>query len=469
MRREERSTTSDVYQVLTGIGIAAAFACWHRLLWTLHPGRETPFIVYIPDIGIFSILSVLALRYLGVSISDRLAKPFGVLRGLGTAYAIATLGYTFIAYSLRLPHRSREFLLGGITISYAATAIWQLAVMLLYREHRSSGRDVKHVIIVGNQFTLPQAISAIKENRHFGLRIECVLTLGEPADARIVPAEVRQEALQNISAVLDTTVVDYAIFTVYRQNPEMIERAILACQERGIEIWLKMDFIHKNVAFSGVDYLDEFPVLVFSLVHHPSMALLFKRGLDVVGSLILLLLSALPIVVCAVLIRLTSRGPTFFKQRRVGLNGREFDCYKLRSMYADAQKQALKYALKNEMSGPVFKMANDPRITPVGRILRKYSLDELPQFWNVLKGEMSLVGPRPPLPQEVGQYRGWQRRRLSMRPGITGLWQIMGRNRISNFDDWASLDLKYIDEWSLLLDFQILLWTFPVVVRGTGV
>ena len=177
---------------------------------------------------------------------------------------------------------------------------------------------------------------------------------------------------------------------------------------------------------------------------------------------------ALPVFAVIVLaIKLTSKGPVFFKQERSGLNGRRFQLYKFRTMVDNAEELRETLEAQNEMTGPVFKMANDPRITAVGKILRKISLDEFPQIINVLKGEMSVVGPRPPIPSEVGEYDLWQRRRLSMKPGITCIWQVNGRNKI-DFGEWMKMDLEYIDNWSLWLDFKLLLQTVPAVLMATG-
>ena len=198
------------------------------------------------------------------------------------------------------------------------------------------------------------------------------------------------------------------------------------------------------------------------------LGLFMKRILDIILSGIALLVLAFPTLVVTFIIKQSTHGSATFKQTRVGLNGRKFLCYKFRTMYHELQEIKFEEQLKNEMKGPVFKMKDDPRITPVGKILRKYSLDELPQLWNVFKGDMSLVGPRPPLPSEVDLYKGWQRRRLSMRPGITCIWQVGGRNRIDDFDVWAKLDLKYIDEWKFWLDIEILFKTVPAVIKGTG-
>jgi lipopolysaccharide/colanic/teichoic acid biosynthesis glycosyltransferase len=173
-------------------------------------------------------------------------------------------------------------------------------------------------------------------------------------------------------------------------------------------------------------------------------------------------------VLIAFVIKIDSRGAVFFRQQRVGLNGRLFSLYKFRSMVEGAESKLDELRDKNEMKGPVFKLKDDPRITRVGKYLRRYSLDELPQLWNVVRGDMSLVGPRPPLPDEVKLYLRKFRRRLSMRPGITCTWQVSGRNDIVDFETWARLDLEYIDNWSLAKDLMLLLRTVPAVIRGSG-
>ena len=194
-----------------------------------------------------------------------------------------------------------------------------------------------------------------------------------------------------------------------------------------------------------------------------------KQLIDVIGALALLLLLSLPLLLVALLVKLTSPGPVFFRQQRSGLNGRPFTMLKFRSMNSDAEQQQQELAAFNEMEGPVFKVTNDPRITPVGRRLRKYSIDEFPQLWNILRGEMSLVGPRPLPVDEVHRFNDLaHRRRFSVKPGLTCLWQVRGRNQIADFKDWVRLDLEYIDNWSLWLDLKILLRTIPVVLLGTG-
>jgi lipopolysaccharide/colanic/teichoic acid biosynthesis glycosyltransferase len=184
---------------------------------------------------------------------------------------------------------------------------------------------------------------------------------------------------------------------------------------------------------------------------------------------VLLILIALPLAVVALLVKLTSRGPVFFRQERSGLNGRPFMIYKFRTMVSNAEQLKHELAAMNEMTGPVFKVTNDPRVTPLGRFLRKFSIDELPQLFNVLRGEMSLVGPRPLPVDEVRRFNDLaHRRRLSVKPGLTCLWQISGRNNVKDFKDWVRLDLEYIDNWSFWLDLKILWCTVPIVLTGAG-
>jgi exopolysaccharide biosynthesis polyprenyl glycosylphosphotransferase len=207
--------------------------------------------------------------------------------------------------------------------------------------------------------------------------------------------------------------------------------------------------------------------LDFAPVHHDPLLLMVKRGIDILGAAVGIFVAAPVMALAALAIRMDDGKPIFFRQSRCGLNGRTFEMFKLRTMCVDAEAQRAEVAFLNESDGPVFKCKNDPRITRVGGILRRLSIDEIPQLWNVLRGDMSLVGPRPALPDEVTKYQTFERRRLSMRPGITCTWQVGGRSNIE-FGRWVELDVAYIDAWSLGLDFMILLKTIPAVLRGEG-
>jgi exopolysaccharide biosynthesis polyprenyl glycosylphosphotransferase len=207
---------------------------------------------------------------------------------------------------------------------------------------------------------------------------------------------------------------------------------------------------------------------VLTFASPPPWQLALKRLLDVVVSAALLVVLSPLFLLIALAIKLDSKGPVLYRWKVVGQGGRPFTGYKFRTMVVNADRLKEQLLAQNEMKGPVFKLKADPRVTGVGRILRKFSLDELPQLWSVFKGDMSLVGPRPPLQGEYAQFTEYQKQKLAVKPGITCLWQISGRNEIRNFDDWVRLDLEYIQTWSLWLDFKILLLTIPAVVRGTG-
>ena len=248
-----------------------------------------------------------------------------------------------------------------------------------------------------------------------------------------------------------------------------VEKAIQACELEGVEAWLMADFFNTQLSQTTLDDFCGRPMLVFRSTPEESWQALTKELLDVAGAFVLLLATSPVFLATALAIRLTSPGPILFRQQRSGLNGRPFTMLKFRSMVSDAEQLKQELAALNEMDGPVFKLTEDPRITRVGRTIRRFSVDELPQLINVLRGEMSLVGPRPLPVDEVRRFDDFShRRRLSVKPGLTCLWQVSGRNNVKDFKDWVRLDLEYIDNWSLWLDVKILCRTVPVVLLGTG-
>jgi exopolysaccharide biosynthesis polyprenyl glycosylphosphotransferase len=248
-----------------------------------------------------------------------------------------------------------------------------------------------------------------------------------------------------------------------------VEKAIRACEVEGVEAWLMADFFQTQISQTSLDDFYGRPVLVFHTGPETRWPLMVKRAMDIVGGFLVLAVFSIPMLAAAVAIKISSRGPVFFRQQRAGLNGKPFVMYKFRSMVSDAEQLKQELAALNEMSGPVFKVTNDPRVTQVGRILRKYSIDEFPQLFNVLRFEMSLVGPRPLPVDEVKRFDDRShRRRLSMKPGLTCTWQVSGRNDVTDFKEWVRMDLEYIDNWSLWVDCKILWRTIWVVVSGKG-
>lgn len=281
--------------------------------------------------------------------------------------------------------------------------------------------------------------------------------------------DLEKQEISELVEALHRHSVSRVIFAAGHSHLNRIQEAIAACEIEGVEAWLVADFIRTSIARPDFDVFGSRPMLVFRTTPDLSWALLVKGLIDRAGALVGLLLGWWLFVLIAIGIKLTSPGPVIFKQRRSGKNGRPFTMYKFRSMQTNAEMRQAELAAYNQMSGPVFKVEGDPRITKLGKFLRRTSLDELPQLYNVLKGEMSLVGPRPLPIYEVEKFESTaQRRRLSMKPGLTCLWQVMGRNEVKSFDDWVRLDLEYIDNWSLWLDFEILLKTVPVVLFGWG-
>lgn len=250
---------------------------------------------------------------------------------------------------------------------------------------------------------------------------------------------------------------------------DQIEAAIQVCELEGVEVWLLADFFQTRLSRARADELNGHPTLVFRSAPETHWHAVVKDAMDIAGSFIGLVLALPLFLVIGAAVGLTSKGPVFFKQRRSGLNGRPFTMYKFRTMVANAEDLKSSVAARNEMTGPVFKLTGDPRVTGVGTILRRWSLDELPQLFNVLRGEMSLVGPRPLPVDEVARFDdAAHRRRLSVKPGLTCLWQISGRNDLRDFNEWVRLDLEYIDNWSLWLDCRILFRTIPAVLSAAG-
>ncbi|RIL05737.1 MAG: hypothetical protein DCC71_09290 [Proteobacteria bacterium] len=331
---------------------------------------------------------------------------------------------------------------------------------------RRTGRNYRNVLVVGSGPRALDVRAVLDGHPEWGLRIVGFLDESDvPLVAGIEPHEVHK--LVDLPSLLNDSVIDEVIVACPRSMLSALAPVVSVCAAAGVPITLLSDVFGDYLPAPRVTSFGSLAALNFAPVHHSRSQLAVKRVIDVAVSSILLAIAAPVIAVAALAIKRSSPGPVFFRQVRCGMYGRRFEMLKLRTMVADAEARRADVMSLNEMDGPVFKIKNDPRVTPVGRWLRRWSVDELPQLWNVLRGDMSLVGPRPPIPSEVVQYQTSERRRLSMRPGLTCLWQVTGRNSIG-FADWVKLDLVYIDTWSLIQDFKILLKTLPAVVRGTG-
>ena len=334
---------------------------------------------------------------------------------------------------------------------------------------RDKVRTHHHCLIVGTGPAARELAKLIELSEPLGLRLIGFVALGEPPKAPLGSARAYPVfSLEQAYDILKNHVVDELLCAVGPDDLERLTPLIGRCHEEGIRTRVDLGFLPHIFPRAHVEKLRHVPLLTLGSAPDDEFALAAKRMADVVVSASSLVVLSPVMLAIAALIRLTSEGPVLYRQMRCGLNGRRFTLYKFRSMVLDAEARRADLEPLNEMDGAAFKMTADPRRTGLGRWLRKFSLDELPQLWNVLRGDMSFVGPRPPLPEEVERYLPWQRRRLRMRPGLTCLWTLEGRNRLLKFDRLVQFDLAYIDNWSLWLDLKIFLKTIPHVALGRG-
>lgn len=343
----------------------------------------------------------------------------------------------------------------------------RMAMRLILSMVRYRGRNLRHMVVLGTNERARQFAEKIQARQDMGYNIigfvdnECV-TKGEHVELL--------SDIDHFPEVLDRHVVDEVVIALPSQSFYSEIREVLGlCEEQGIRVRLIADMLFDlSHAKATIEYMDDTPFLTLYMGPHDGFLLRIKRIMDITISAVALILLAPLFVMIGILVKIDSRGTVFFVQERVGYNKRRFAFYKFRTMASDAEKRQAEMEHLNEVSGPVFKIKNDQRVTKIGKILRKTSMDELPQLFNVLKGDMSLVGPRPLPIRDYKRFdKNWQKRRFSIKPGLTCLWQIQGRNELS-FEKWIALDMEYIDQWSLLLDLRILVKTIPAVFRGTG-
>lgn len=373
-----------------------------------------------------------------------------------------------ILYIFKLEVISRAFLLFFMLVNGFLLISFKAVIYSFSHQIRRKGYNYRTVVIVGTGPRAEEFARVLTDHKEWGIKILGFVDHEEDNDTLNSFAVDKIGNLSHLKQILTTVQVDEVIFVVPLLWLDKIEEQILMCESIGIKASIAADFYAHTIAKTTIENLRGWPLLAFNPAPHIDEAMHYKRAFDILVSAIALILISPVFIAAIIAVKLSSKGPVFFKQRRCGFNGRRFNVLKFRTMVINADEIKKDLAHLNESSGPVFKIKDDPRITGAGRFLRKYSLDELPQLINVLRGDMSLVGPRPPLPEEVEKYKLWQRRRLSVPPGITCDWQVSGRNNIG-FEDWMKLDLEYIDNWSFSRDMKIILKTIPAVIKGTGV
>lgn len=414
-------------------------------------------------IPLWSCLFIIFKLYHSQRIKSLASEIFSIFKAL----FVGNLVIWAFLFSLKYYYISRPFIFIFGIVNFLFMAIERVIIRLTLRSIRRKGYNQKLILIVGTNKSAINLAKLIQRNKDWGFQLLGFVSYSDKIKKDTLEGYPVLGSVNDFAQLIDKTVVDEVIFTISKSNFKAVNDLLLMCEEVGIKARVEVDFFPQVSSKIHLEELQDVPLLTFSNTPSNIFSLSVKRFLDLIISLCSVVILSPLFLLIAILIKATSKGPILYKQIRSGLNGRRFTCYKFRSMVVGADNKINEIEHLNIMTGPVFKVKNDPRLTKIGKILRKYSLDELPQLWNVVKGEMSLVGPRPPIPQEVHKYQKWQRRRLSMKPGITCLWQVSGRNRV-DFDTWMKLDLQYIDNWSLGLDFKILLKTIPVVIFSKG-
>lgn len=381
---------------------------------------------------------------------------------------ITVLLFATLLFLTKQGNLSRTYLLIFLIVLTLLLVIEKASMYIAANMIRVKGGDRKQILIIGSGQRAEEFIKITKSNPNWGLDIVGILTT--------TPEKIGEEFLgykiydstDNIECFLENHKVDDVIITVSTKRFDKIRTVIDTCEREGVQVRIISDFLGSVAKKLRADNVFGMPIISISMVHEYELQQLLKRLIDVVVGTLLIILSLPLMLIAAIGILISDGRPVLYNWNVIGHNKKPFKSWKFRTMVKNADEIKQQLFEKNEMSGPVFKIKDDPRIFKFGKFLRKWSIDELPQLFSVVKGDMSLVGPRPVFYHELVKYQSWQRRKLSVKPGLTCLWQINGRNKISDFNDWVKLDLDYIDNWSIWLDIKILFKTIPSVILGKG-
>ena len=463
MLRRDRQIRMQVHQLMD----AGLFAFGFWLAYTLRGNQAIidlfamkewtqPFETYLPLYLVLIPAAPLILEGQGFYARPMLCSRSATTWILFKGCFFISLGLVLTMFLFNIPAVARWVIIWFGVISFGLVSVKEEVLLWLVRTRLAQGQYRRRVILVGASDETARMEAELRAKSERELEI-------------LARVDLNQTSVQQLVELLHEHSVNGVILSAKHAYFEQVEAAIRACELEGVEAWLVADFFRAQISRTSFDDFYGWPVLVFRSTPESSWPRVMKQLIDWFGSSLALLFGSWVIALIALLIRFTSPGPVLFRQQRSGINGRPFTLYKFRTMVTNAEQLQHELAAMNEMSGPVFKVTNDPRITRIGKFLRKYSLDELPQFYNVLRGEMSLVGPRPLPVDEVKRFNDLaHRRRLSVKPGLTCLWQVSGRSNVTDFRDWVRLDLEYIDNWSLWLDLKILWRTLPAVLAGSG-
>ena len=401
-------------------------------------------------------------------------RRIGLLSGdwwdISKAVSLGTLILAGIAQVLDFQAVNRVFIATFFVVGLVGTIAMRTILKAFIIGVRKNGRNLKNLVIVGCGPRGAEFGKKVRNRPDLGyLLLGYIDEIPPPENPLHGSPEKILGPPDRIREILESEGIDEVVITLpIASNYQRIADIIKTCEDLAIDVLVPSDFFPTSLESVAVDDSRAWPAMELRNHQPPVAGAFLKRAIDVIVSLVALIILSPLLLIIAIAIKLDSRGPVLFSQDRMGLKRKLFRIHKFRTMQVDAEERVEELEAENEVDGAAFKMANDPRVTRVGKILRKLSLDELPQLLNVLRGSMSLVGPRPLPIRDVERFdKNWQKRRFSVKPGITCLWQINGRHEI-NFEHWMELDLEYVNNWSLSLDFDILLKTVPAVLRGTG-
>jgi len=418
---------------------------------------------FLFSVGLVIMVNNYIMGRIGLYSDRRPTSYFNILISVFKAIVIDFLILGAAIFMFKITYYSRAFFLFFASFSYLFIVIERFLVQTYLEKFARKRLHARNLIVVGDEKRGKIVAEALEKQLSWGHKILGRLTLESESSSKDVIGQ-----LKDLPKILLKLPVDEVIFALGGQRDIKLSQYLDLCRKMGIEARILPALWSPESPSLCAETIQGIPFLTLGVTKINAAGLLYKRILDIIGGLVGTFLFLLMYPFVAIAIKLDSPGPVLFKQKRVGQHGRTFTLYKFRTMYVDAEERKKELMAQNIMQGPMFKIENDPRITRVGRFLRKTSLDEFPQFINVLKGEMSLVGTRPPTLEEVEKYELWHWRRLTLKPGITGLWQISGRSKITDFDKIVELDCKYLENWKFRDDIKIILKTIWVVLKRKG-
>jgi exopolysaccharide biosynthesis polyprenyl glycosylphosphotransferase len=468
---QRAATLSWILADLFFINIAFILAYWVRydlqLFRAVDPAFDVPYRVYLPFVAIFALLLILVYRQEGIYLLRRKISWFDEFYAIVHGTATGTIITIVVIFLYRPAFYSRVIFIYAGLLSIAILGLSRLIKVSLLRQVRREGIGARRVLVIGAGEVGRTVMRAVVANPEYGFNIIGFLD-DHPAKGETDIGRFKAlGSLDNLANVMEEESIEEVIITLPWQYHRKIIQVMAHCERQNVRARIVPDMFQMTVSHMHVEEIAGVPMIGIKEIGISGLNQLVKRAIDVGSSALALFLFAPLMALVALMIKMDSPGPVLFRQERVGKNGQRFTLYKFRSMGVGAEEQQDELQDLNEADGPLFKIKDDPRATRLGKWLRRLSLDELPQFYNVLRGEMSLIGPRPPLPTEVAQYKEWHKRRLEVSPGLTGLWQVSGRSELT-FDEMAMLDIYYIENWSLGLDTKILWQTIPKVLFGNG-